>query len=358
MQKPISIFVSGTAKQILPSQFNPGVAIKLFEALNDLGYEIGDSSNSRYFISINHNRKDYYRFIRAGGSAKNAILIRREPQAVHPIQYRNDIESLYGLILSPGAISGIQKRDKLLKTPYIISPNPNSLSFLDQSISNFISTPEFSDLFMLRTWLERRYFLSLVASNKVSPAKLENYSLRRDLVWKHGHEIEVFGQLWGASVVAKILYRISVLVFSLRSGYMPSLKNVYGNMFRNYPGCQSIFEDKFAITRNSRFSLVIENDSTCITEKLFDAFFSGSIPIYLGPELSQFGIPDELYLRIQDDFDSILSEIKAMEDFEIQTRLTAIFDFISSPNFCENWSDEKVFTSIALEIHQYIAESR
>ena len=358
MQKLISIFVSGTAKQILPTQFNPGVAIKLFEALSDLGFEIGGNPNSRYFISINHNRKDYSRFIRSGGSAKNAILIRREPQAVHPIQYRNDIGSRYGLILSPGAISDIQKCNKLLRTPYIISSNPNSLSFSDQSISNLISSPGFSDLFKVNNWHERKYSLSLVASNKVSSSNQENYSLRRDLVWRYGDEIEVFGQLWDASVLSKIFHRIRVLVFSFRSGYIPCLKNVYGNMFRKYPRCQSVFEDKFTITRNSRFSLVIENDSTCITEKLFDAFFSGSIPIYLGPELSQFGIPDELYLRIQDNFEFTLNEIKAMEDFEIQRRLTAISDFISSPNFYENWSDEKVFTSMAQKINQYIAENR
>ena len=357
MQKSQAIFVSGTAKQVLPTKSNPGVAMRLFEALSNLDFQIGENPNSPYFIAINHNPKDYSRFIRSGGTPKNAILIRREPQAVHPIQYQKAMENRYGLILSPGAVAEIQKREVLLNTPYAISANPNSLSFSDQSIRSVLSSRGFAEIFTLEHWHKRKYFVTLFASNKVSPSKRENYSVRRKIVKMHGDEIEVFGQLWSASTLSQISYRTRVLIFSLRTGYFPSLKSIYGSMFHKYPDCHGIFEDKFAISRNSQFSLVIENDSTCITEKLFDAFFSGNIPIYFGPDLAQYGIPDELYVRMKEDFNSSLLEIRGFEDMEIQKRLSAIFSYISAPDFYEKWSDERVFASIAQEIHQYIRES-
>jgi hypothetical protein len=231
------------------------------------------------------------------------------------------------------------------------------LSFSDKSIKSVLSSPGFAEIFTLKHWHKRKYFLTLFASNKVSPSKRENYSVRRNIVKMHGDEIEVFGQLWSASILSQISHRTRVLIFSLRSGFLPSLRSIYGNVLRKYPNCHGIFEDKFAITRNSQFSLVIENDSTCITEKLFDAFFSGNIPIYFGPDLAQYGIPDELYVRMKEDFSSSLMEIKEFEDVEIQKRLSAIFSYISTPDFYEKWSDERVFASIAQEIHQYIKES-
>jgi len=357
VQKPTSIFVSGTAKQILPTGLKPGVALNLFRALTSFGFLMSGDPNSEFFISINHNRKAYSKFIRSGGIPKNAILVRREPQAVHPIQYQMAMENRYGLILSPGAVAEIQHREVLLNTPYVISANPNSLSFSDQSIRSVLSSPGFAEIFTLEHWYKRKYFLTLFASNKVSPSKRQNYSIRRKIVKVHGDEIEVFGQLWSASALSQISHRTRVLIFSLRSGYLPSLKSIYGSMFHKYPNCHGIFEDKFAITRNTKFSLVIENDSTCITEKLFDAFFSGNIPIYLGPDLAQYGIPDDLYVRMKEDFTSSLTEIRGFQDVEIQKRLSAIFSFISAPDFYEKWSDEKVFASIAQEIHQYIRES-
>ena len=355
MQKSRSIFVGGTAKQVLPTESNPGVAEQLFRNLVNSGFVLTNNPNSYFFLSINHDRKAYSRFIKSGGSAKNAILIRREPQAVHPIQYRRSVEVKYGLVLSPGATSGIQKRKVPINTPYAISGNPNSLSFSDLSIKEVLSMPGFQNLFTYNDWQKRRFFLSLIASNKVSPSKHENYSLRRRIVGSYGKRIEVFGQYWGASLASKIALRLRVAVYSLKSGYVPHLKSIYGDLFHNYRHVNELIDDKSLILRDSCFSLVIENDSTCLTEKLFDAFFSGSIPIYFGPELSQYGIPQSLFFNLNQNFEINLQEIQELKDFEIQARLSAIIAFISTENFFEKWSDEQVFASIAEEIRNYIS---
>ena len=91
-----------------------------------------------------------------------------------------------------------------------------------------------------------------------------------------------------------------------------------------------------------------------MTEKLFDAFFSGSIPIYFGPELSQYGIPKGLYFNLNTDFGVSLREIQELKDFEIQARLSAILEFISTDDFFEQRSDEHVFALIAEEIRNYM----
>lgn len=359
MENLISIYVSGTAKQVLPTESSPGVAEHLFRNLSNFGFVLCNNPNSQFFLSINHNRKAYSRFIRNGGSAKNAILIRREPQAVYPIQYRESVENKYGLVLSPGATFDIQKRQVLINTPYAISANPNSLSFADCSIKEVISTPGFRDIFTYNDWKKRKYLLTLIASNKVSPAKQENYTLRRRIVRDYQKDIEVFGQFWSASLHSKIALRIKVLIYSLKSGYVPCLRNIYGDVFYKYPRSAQSVADKSLILKDSRFSLVIENDSTCMTEKLIDAFFSGSIPIYFGPDLSQYAIPKHLYLDLSKDFEANLKEIRVMTDSEIQKRLSAILHFITTDIFFEKWSDENVFALVADEIrHHIIANSK
>ena len=354
MKNSETVFVSGTKKQVLPSESNPGVAEQLFRKLVSFGFTLSNNPNSQFFLSIDHNRKAYSKFIRSGGLTKNAILIRREPQAVHPIQYRKSVEDKYGLVLSPGATSNIQKRSVLLNTPYANSANPNSLSFSDRSVKEVLATPGFRNLFTYEEWQSRRYFLTLIASNKVSPSKHENYSLRRRIVRDHGNSIVVFGQFWNASLYSRIMLRIRVLVYSLKSGYAPHLKSIYGGLFYKYPHSYRLIDDKSLILRDSRFSLVIENDSTCMTEKLFDAFFSGSIPIYFGPELSQYGIPQDLYFNLNKNFEVNLHKIQEVKDFEIQARLSAILAFISTDDFFEQRSDENVFALIAEEIRNYM----
>jgi hypothetical protein len=58
-----------------------------------------------------------------------------------------------------------------------------------------------------------------------------------------------------------------------------------------------------------KVAVVIENSRDVMTEKLFDAFFAGCIPVYVGPTLEKFDIPANLYIRADANVGSVSSAV-------------------------------------------------
>ena len=63
-----------------------------------------------------------------------------------------------------------------------------------------------------------------------------------------------------------------------------------------------------------KFALVIENELSYMSEKLFDAFFAGCIPIYIGPDIAHYGIPKGLVIQCKPTVTSLI------EGFEVAKR--------------------------------------
>jgi hypothetical protein len=49
-----------------------------------------------------------------------------------------------------------------------------------------------------------------------------------------------------------------------------------------------------------------------VSEKVFEAIFTGTTPIYVGPAFREFGIPEDLILRAEPEYSSILSRIDSL----------------------------------------------
>jgi hypothetical protein len=114
--------------------------------------------------------------------------------------------------------------------------------------------------------------------------------------------------------------------------------------------------DKHQIMKDSKFSLVIENSNFVITEKIFDAIINGSVPIYIGPELSNFGIPKEVAIEYNyklSSFDEITSNMTDQQAIQI---LASGRNFLLGPNFKNMWSADAVFGEISSLIKDYISK--
>jgi hypothetical protein len=87
-------------------------------------------------------------------------------------------------------------------------------------------------------------------------------------------------------------------------------------------------------------SLVIENTLDVFTEKLFDSFFAFTIPIYIGPQLSHYPIPSELYIQAEPNIRSIKCAIDEALSFNYEKWRTRTFEWLSDPLTKETWSWE------------------
>ena len=342
------MFISSSSGSI-NSSLNP--FHDLTSGLEHRGFIPSDNSKSDFFIGINHNKRTYKEFISQGGSSDRAALIRLEPPSVFPAQYGEAIQEYYGIVMTLGSLRGISNKSEFLCWPYVVVANPQKplpneftlnqhrLFALEHHLSDFNS------------WLNRKNEIVLIAANKVSPAREEQYSTRRKYARNlQAHQLKIYGEFWNESLLKQVEHRARVLIFSLRNGYFPNLKNLYGNLHWRYPSAQGPIAEKKLALENSRFSLVIENDSSYVSEKLFDAMMHGTIPIYLGPDLSLTGIPSNVLIELNQSPAEIWNYVCKLDEKELFAIWQNIRSFLSSELNLKRWDKAIVYGQIANQL--------
>jgi hypothetical protein len=155
-----------------------------------------------------------------------------------------------------------------------------------------------------QTWLpisdksERLNRVVLVNADKWSFVRGQHYWLRAAAASKID-TLDVFGFGWERSSAVRIAHRCYELWRTIAAGSLPSFRgcSVILGTPRTYLGSVS---NKYIAMSNYKVALVVENSSELLTEKLFDAWFAGCIPVYLGPPVESFGIPEHLVVAIKE----------------------------------------------------------
>lgn len=106
----------------------------------------------------------------------------------------------------------------------------------------------------------------------------------------------------------------------------------------DYTSWRGKVDDKLATMARYRFNLCYENASNLrgyLTEKIFDAFHAGCVPIYLGaPDIDEL-IPSSTFIdrrNFASDSD-LLDFIMSMSEAEWQDSIDAAWDFLQSENY-------------------------
>ena len=347
-----TLYIAGTAMSNLPV---PLQFPELVKYLNDQGFVTKMTFPAENYIGMNHSERKYSQFLKAGGIPSRAVLVLLEPEAVFPSQYKKRVLGKYGLVLRPGNPSHHNALGKFIAWPYESNPNPLTPSAQKIKLKDYIANNVAKGLFKIDNWKARDQYLVIINSNKVSPAPIENYSLRR----MFAHEIDpallsVYGDLWDAKIWKKIRHRLEVTLFSVRNVHLPNIKNIYGNLHWSFPASRGIIADKQVVLQNVRFNIVIENDPSYISEKLFDSMINGSIPIYSGPDIPDEIIPRGAYLKLLGTPTQLLNTLQTLSDVEVKGVLTQIQNFISSDTFFSVWEKEMVFARMGQEISFYL----
>lgn len=324
----------------------------LLRALTRAGFRVGSPENANVFINVNH---DKYSLSKASSNSRVLkVLIRTEPISVFPAQYKMNVENQYDLVVTTGRPKSRNGKFLDVHHPYKTLSNPNFPELEEINVHNRYSEND-EDIHEFSNWNKRRIYLSLIAANKVSAQKENFYDLRRRFAGEAlDNELEIYGTLWGESYINRIHHRLGVGLHALRYRTIPHLPSLYGGLHKNYASHKGAPQDKQIIVRSSKFSLVIENSNTYVSEKLFDAFVGGSIPVYFGPELSKYGILEEnLVIRHQGPLNELLMRLNNMTESEILVRLDSIKQFVESNYFVQEWGAENVYSEASIAITEF-----
>jgi len=203
-------------------------------------------------------------------------------------------------------------------------------------LRKIMRSDEFTQVFLARDlrphhnfWnAERSSRLCLVASNKVLVHPLSTYEYRDYLVkYFDAHdEIEVYGQGWNTRLlhVRRPFSAINRIASALRLN-KACLK-----------GYRGVTDDKLMTLSKYNFALCIENAkdfSGYITEKIFDAFRAGAIPIYLGPNDIAEYVPSDIFvdLRQFSDLTELSAYVKSRTADELAVTRRRIAEFLQGP---------------------------
>jgi hypothetical protein len=318
-------------------------------------FELVAKLPAEFLISFNHHPRNYSQFLKAGGDPSKTLLIRLEPECVYPSQYKKRVTSKYGHVLSPGRPTP-HGSENFIRWPYAYHNNPTRPSPFKTNLKEIANQNR--ELFTWQSWKDRDTALSLIAANKVSAVSNSNYLLRKKLA----HELRndgfaVYGPLWGYTPLKRIRQSLIVGLISLKQRTFPNLYSLFRYSFAKYKASKGEIENKHEILKASKYTLVIENSNTIVTEKLFDALLNGSVPLYVGPDLASVGLPPDIAIEINGMAEEVYAALVDQSEIKIQGQLDAMLNFLASKDFLDSWSSEIVFKELAQKSIRYFEAS-
>ena len=180
---------------------------------------------------------------------------------------------------------------------------------------------------------KERQFVTMIASNKLEHFEGELYSKRIDAVrWfetNYPDLFDLYGMGWDQNRFSgrwKFLNAVNKLPFSI-----PRLQ-------RKYPSYRGRVENKRETLKNYKFAICYENFtgvSGYITEKIFDCFFAGVIPIYLGPKNISNVISSSCFIDMRNfnTFEEMYDFLDNITELEFKEYLNNIKAFLNGSKF-------------------------
>jgi len=277
-------------------------------------------------IAHKHSKEALREAEKFGIPISRRALVLWEPEVVEKERYQADVLENYGVIFAPSTVWSQKVNGTNFKWP----------QDKVQPIESFDK------------WIIREKKIAIIQGNKFSARKGELYSLRRKVIKDLESEIQLFGTNWNRGFGFDWLHwSMSALNSSIRELSLNSLIGI-GGKYQNYCGTVANKREVFAFYR---ISLVIENSADFVSEKLFDSISSGNLVIYVGPNLSNFGLdlPNLVLAKSnKKDIRRKFEEIIKLSDKDQ-------YSVAKSQNFelrkqAESWENTKVLRDLARNI--------
>jgi hypothetical protein len=308
-------------------------AWQLFEQrLISCGLEL---SNENFFSKVDalichgYSKKAIKEAQRSNVPKNHRVLVLWEPPIINPKLHRDQYLKNFGHIYTPSKLWA-----KKFKTEYFNYP-----------VGKFEKEDITSNLH------NRSHKIVMIQANKYSLIKGENYSLRRALVTTSNlakEHIETYGTGWQKFPFKDFVKSVLKLLRNLDMGIS---KNSIFKLSAGAVNARGTSNNKIETLKKYKISIVIENHSSYVSEKLFDSLNAGCVTVYVGPNLENFGLNNKMVIQVEPDHDKIefvLEKLLSMSDSELgelrdnQNKFLAL----SAPM----WENTKVLSKLADDI--------
>lgn len=176
---------------------------------------------------------------------------------------------------------------------------------------------------------KREKLCAIISSNKSMGHPKELYTERiKAIRWfeqNHPEDFDLFGMGWDR-------YNFGGKVFGINIARLNRLKFLTKLLAPRYPSYKGSIRSKNKTYQKYKFSICYENTQSpgYITEKIFDCFFAGCVPIYWGAQNITDHIPQNTFIDKKKfkTYDELYVYIKNMPEIEYKNYLYAIKKFL------------------------------
>lgn len=187
-----------------------------------------------------------------------------------------------------------------------------------------------------------RRFLGMINSNKRPPIRFRELYTERLLALHELStecEVDLYGHEWH---LPPYLLGRDKIPYSVRHSYRLMTHLVH--KIKPDPLLESarrvwrgVAPDKLSVLSQYRFALCFENMDLkgYVTEKMFDCFFCGTVPIYLGaPDIADY-VPRSCFIDRRDfeSYTHLAAFLRALSDAEVRRYREAAREFLGSDGF-------------------------
>ena len=203
---------------------------------------------------------------------------------------------------------------------------------------------------------QRKNSAVMICSHKMSFLRRELYSQRIASMRQLGKHVEVYGYGWHRTFTQSIKEFIKSFIKAFpHLAISKVILNLHNIFFfpENYKG---ITDDKLQCLEQYKYAIVIENSPDYVSEKLIDAIQAGCIPLYVGPSLREFQIPEAVAKVVDLEKTTIKDALEELRK-NVQVQNKIIEDgrkFIESKDFLEMHSNSAILTALAKLIKEKI----
>lgn len=309
---------------------NHGELLGLLEHLGHRLVEPGDPA-ATHFVSLDHNRASFAA-IAESIPANRRVLVVYEPRVVIPASYRPSIRRAYGTVIIMSAAGA---------GPYLELPQ--------------------------RDWRtvpaapgdHRPGTAAIVNANKLSSIRGSLYGLRRRVIAQFAREqlpLTLAGANWDRRGGALLVENARAMAYAALNREVVDPRE----WARTVPTTRSVtylgkVKDKEAVLLDAEFAVVIENSATYVSEKLFDAVIAGCVPLYVGPPLADYGIPEAVAVALPPKAGAFTDAVRTLTAERKRAVLDAGAAWLASDETYRRWAMPNALARLAGAIHEDIA---
>lgn len=289
---------------------------------------------------VEHPRRFSKKLSKLEESKAEKILIRLEPPTVNPILHTQRISKLYDKIINVGSENHKGTSRAWIRWPYLVLPNPAKPS-QDSELS--------SPMDIINSWQTRNRIHGVCAifSNKVAWTRPSLYPLRRQVaLYSDELDIKVFGMDWQKNAIQRLKDNLKLYLFFATQLCFLNPLVIFQNLFFRVQRNIEPIEDKMEILTAYEFTLVIENSTSYVSEKLMDALVAGSIPIYVGSNLTRTGLNGDHVIQVGRSLKDLRDAFRDLDRIDTISMRANIRSFLLSDQGLSSWHPRNVARDI------------